>query len=96
MTGVLHLSPATGTVVTRLRQTTGSIAGGADANVAINFPQAMTSTAYTVSATVENSDGDLTVRCVLSRMVNGVTVRVRNNNTLTARTGTVHVLVIAD
>lgn len=79
------------------RVTTGSIAGSGSANVTVNFA-AFSDTNFTVSAEVEEATaGDsLRIRKVLSRTAGSVTVLVANQDTLNARTGTVHVLAIHD
>ena len=78
------------------RVTTGSVAASGFANVVCTLPVAMSSTAYTVTASVEDSNGDLQVRAITARTTTDVTVRVQNTNALNARTGTVHVLAQAD
>lgn len=79
------------------RVTTGAIAGGGSANVTVNFA-AFSDTNFTVSAEVEElTAGDsLRIRKVLSRTASSVTVLVANQDTLNARTGTVHILAIHD
>jgi hypothetical protein len=81
--------------VRHARESTGSIAGGATGTVTISF-SGFADTSYTVAAEVEESNGDLQVRGVTARTSSSVTVRVANLNTLTSRTGTVHVLAIHD
>lgn len=79
-----------------VRQTTGSLAGSAVVNVVVVFPTALASTSYTVVASVEDASSDLRVLGVVSRTTADVTVRVQNVNTLTARTGSLHVIAFAD
>jgi hypothetical protein len=78
-----------------VRITTGSIAGGATASVTVSFGE-FPDLDYTVVAVVEESNGDLQVRSITARTASSVTVLIANRNTLTARTGTVHVLATHD
>jgi hypothetical protein len=81
--------------VRHARAATGSIAGGATATVPVSF-SGFADTNYTASAEVEDSNGELQVRGITARTASSVTVRVANLNTLTARTGTVHLIAIHD
>jgi hypothetical protein len=77
------------------RSSTGSIAGGAAATVTVSFGE-FADLDYTVAVAVEEGNGDLQVRSVTARTTSSVSARVANLNTLTSRTGTVHVLAIHD
>lgn len=87
-----------GNAVRTGRASTGSLAGGASASIAVPFPVAFADTNYTASATVaEGTAGDsLRVLKILSQTAGSVTVLVINQDTLNARTGAVHVLAIHD
>lgn len=87
---------STGKVSTAGRVTTGSIGGAASATVVFTLPTAMPDTSYTVAVSVEESNFDLSVRGVVSKTASTVSVRVTNNNAVTARTGTLHVFAIHD
>jgi hypothetical protein len=76
---------------------TGSLAGGASVAVTVTFPRAFPDTSYTVVASiVEATAGNDTLRVhhIQSKTTTGVVVRVVNDNTLTAKTGTLQVLAI--
>lgn len=51
---------------------------------------------YTAAAVVQEANGELTARAITARTEDSVTVLVANLNTLTARTGTLHVIAIHD
>lgn len=89
--------PAAATkTATTARVTTGSIAAGAFANVTVTLPTAQATTSYTATTTVEDSNGDLTIRGIVSRTTTQVVVRVQNTSALNARTGTIHLLTWSD
>jgi hypothetical protein len=77
------------------RVSTGSIGGGAAATVTASFGE-FADLDYTAVVVVEDSNGDLQVRSITARTASSVSVRVANLNSLSARTGTVHVLVTHD
>ena len=81
-----------------VRATTGSIPGSGSATVVVPLPFAMPDLNYTVAATVEEATATdtLRVRKVVVLTTSSVSVLVANQDTLTPRTGTVHLLVLAD
>jgi hypothetical protein len=81
--------------VRHARATTGSVAGGAAVTVTVSFAT-FADLAYTAAVAVEDGSGDLQVRSITARTASSVSVRVANLNTLSARTGTVHVLATHD
>lgn len=84
-----------------VRQPTGSIAGGASADVVATFDSPFADANYTVSALAEEIGGGLAaatleVRRVLARNAADVHLRVINHDSLNARSGLVHVIAIHD
>lgn len=88
--------PAVARSATAARLTTGSITQGTLTNVTVTLPTAHADSNYTAVATVEDSNGDLTVRGIVSRTTTQVVVRVQNTSALSARTGTIHLLTWSD
>lgn len=78
-----------------LKVGTGNVAGGATTNIVVPLGRVMPDTSYAVAASVEDANGELRLACIVARAVDSVTVRVQNVNTLTARNGTIHLLVQA-
>jgi hypothetical protein len=81
-------------VPTHLSTATGSVAGGATAEVTVALDRTMPDSSYTALTTVEGASGDLIASGVVTKTTTDVTVALRNLNTLTARSGTVRVLVL--
>lgn len=81
------------------RVTTGSIGGAGSAAVTITWTTAFSNANYTVSAAVVQADATVTtlrVHHVESVTATAVVVRIVNDDTLNAKTGTLHVMATQD
>jgi hypothetical protein len=78
------------------RKHSGTISGGAEMSLVVNFTTPLADTNYTVTATPVDSNGEVSVIAITGLSAGSVTVRLKNNNTLTSRAATVHVVAIHD
>jgi hypothetical protein len=78
------------------RKHSGNIAGGAELSLVVDFVTPLADTNYTVCATPVDSTGQVSVVAITDLGTSGVTVRLKNNNSLTTRAATVHVVAIHD
>lgn len=77
------------------RVTTGALAGGASANVVVAWPTAFADDNYTANVDVLHAGGLIRHR-LLARVAASITVRVTNEDSLNAQTGTIHAIAIHD
>jgi hypothetical protein len=81
-----------------VRVTTGSVTGSAQTEITVTWPQPFPGTGYTVKAVVEEGTAatdTLQIKKIVSTTTANVTLRVVNADA-SARTGTLHVVGIAD
>lgn len=81
------------------RVSTGAVAGGATVELTVTWTEAFPNADYTVSAAVSEptaGTSTLTVRRLVSQTASQVVVRVENADTLNPRTGTLHLIAVAD
>jgi hypothetical protein len=78
------------------RHSTGAIAGGATASITVSWSSAFADTAYTVTASIVDSNADLVIDQITSVTASQFVVRVRNTDTLNAAAGVVHATAVHD
>lgn len=96
------LSESTGLAASRLRMKpvpTGSIAGGENAAITITWTTAFPDTNYTVVVSIIEATAStlsLRVHHIESKTATGIVVRVINDDTLNAKSGTLQAIAIHD
>lgn len=80
------------------RVSTGSIAASGEVVVTVTWPTAFADTNYTATVSVLETQDFQTVRYLKTQGVGlaSIDVRVRNDDALNARTGTIHAIAISD
>lgn len=81
---------------TPIRVSTGALAAATTSDVTVTWATPFADTNYTVVATVEDSTASLDVRRIKSKTTTAAVVSVRNSDAINARTGTLHVVAVAD
>lgn len=99
MPRIIHATNASGPTQRRKRVTTGSIAGNASAAVTVTWDTPFADTNYTVVCAVQEAvagTSTLRVHHIESITAAAIVVRIVNDDTLNAKTGTVHAIAIHD
>lgn len=98
----ITLSESTGLAASRLKMrpvSTGSVAGGANVAISIAWTTAFEDTNYTVVVSIIEATAGLSslrVHHIESKTASGIAVRVVNDDTLNAKTGTLQAIAIHD